>query len=1407
MKSGPERDAREALRLLERRLTEVMDEAVTELDRRLRRRAIDAVIAHALPDLSAEVSWSTNKLTGTLSRIAGAAVVAIERLEGEGTKLLLTHQSAASDEARREIIVQYIRRHGTSGRAVAKDIAATARWFDLEAVQERIAAEIADRVDEIDVAYQTMAHAVEKASDTAKEVAPTEVLRTAIAHAQPGGRVPVRTAALRFLVRCVARMPLAGRLSAVGITFARQVQAWGRGESTTRWAQVAALHLCGLLFPQDAFSLIADRLRDREGRDGMVIRANALRVLERMAAREQLPTALIALDDPSEHVRQELARLLRRLGSREALGALVRLTTTDPSPRVAGIGLRELVGAACSVRSIRADVTTVIELALADVARPLFVRVALEAVRVVATGFPPPMPPRAFVPALEGLANRADAAAELSESAAAVLRWLEVDSDSSLRSLRDTFATAFAPLREGQSTRVSVPPSATPSQIERALAVASRGDMTMSLRRIGAHRFVLTRGEPRGWRLWRAINESRTPMPDKRKGYLHTNARVPTGEIVVPPIGMAEVTPTRVPGERQLSGGVGGWGPFLPRVDDLLATATLRARTLRIVTASGTVSLRGPASLSGRLKARARLSLRYVQFATARERSLVASEAGEKRAYAKMAADLGFSIELGDCEGSADGAAFSIKATRPALYEAALSLPFIAPGWVDAMVSYVVSPGGSTPSHLGLIAWVIFAGVIARGAWIMREIERARRGVPLTIGGWGTRGKSGSERLKAALFHALRYDVVVKTTGCEAMFIHALRDMAAQEIFIYRPYDKATIWEQRNVLHVACQLGAQVFLWECMALQPRFVETLANEWMHDDVTTLTNAYPDHEDIQGPGGEDVARVIARFMPNNGKTFTTEDQMLPLIADSARRKNTELAVVPPIEADLLPLDLLDRLPYQEHPRNVAMVLALADHYEVDREFAIVEIADYVIADLGVLKTYPTVQYRGRALTFSNGMSANERAGFMSNWTRLGFDKNDVDSQPEISVMAIVNNRGDRVARSRVFAQIFVDDAPVDHIVLINSNLAGLMQFITEALDGKLAELRITGEGGTPRALERFDDFMKWLKVPTADDSIPGRVRRMLLALPMEPTEADRILALPEVASAMTELGEGLGAALESALAKGEPPASPAAREDRRADVIRHAVRLISRVRTRKTARAEVSVALERSDDAQANAVFRKAYRTLFLDRIVVLWDTNATGDQVIDFSANEIAPGQQTRIMGTQNIKGTGLDFVYRWLSIDRVRANLQRLRAEPHTRTELLAWLGSYTDFGLIDCREALDTVKDLRASGAEDWAPQHSLLDSVIERLGKLEAEKSRRLVSSGKASLTVRVLSRVEAFVDHLDSVRRTRLAAKVMGDLFTRRVGHGQAALLLREVTGRQKGGWLAKDLAKWRATRKKG
>src|SRR5207249_2883355 len=129
----------------------------------------------------------------------------------------------------------------------------------------------------------------------------------------------------------------------------------------------------------------------------------------------------------------------------------------------------------------------------------------------------------------------------------------------------------------------------------------------------------------------------------------------PAGDVVVPPQGMAEVTPTRVPGERRLFKAVGGWGPFLPRVDDLLAASAPFARPLRIVTSFGTIVLRGPTTLGSSLRAWWKISVGYEHYARERERSLEATESSGRRHYTALCTDLGFSVELTDAQGDVHG--------------------------------------------------------------------------------------------------------------------------------------------------------------------------------------------------------------------------------------------------------------------------------------------------------------------------------------------------------------------------------------------------------------------------------------------------------------------------------------------------------------------------------------------------------------------------------------------------------------------------------------------------------------------------------------------------------------------------------------------------------------------------------
>src|SRR5262249_40129398 len=158
-----------------------------------------------------------------------------------------------------------------------------------------------------------------------------------------------------------------------------------------------------------------------------------------------------------------------------------------------------------------------------------------------------------------------------------------------------------------------------------------------------------------------------------------------------------------------------------------------------------------------------------------------------------------------------------------------------------------------------------------------------------------------------------------------------------------------------------------------------------------------------------------------------------------------------------ADLIADDLLALFPYSEHPRNVALVAEVAEHFGIDRNLAMATMAEHVVPDLGVLKVYPPARVRGRVLSFINGMSANERTGFMNNWTRMGLGAISLE-EPERVVVTVVNNRADRVSRSEVFARILVEDASADAHVLIGTNLAGLMSYVQHELAAFVRELEV-------------------------------------------------------------------------------------------------------------------------------------------------------------------------------------------------------------------------------------------------------------------------------------------------------------------------------------------------------------
>ncbi len=1217
------------------------------------------------------------------------------------------------------------------------------------------------------------------------------LLERALMLARPGHDRLVRERALVLATLTLHAVPQHERQLSVGVSALRELTAYARGQGATGFVRNEALTVAVMVLGNEALPLLREQLQQFDVRDSMLLRYHAVCLIPqtRMPTDAKVHLAWSVRVDESEHVRQGLAKTLRQLAVPRSYELLAELVKIDSSPRVQGAALLELLDAATvdAAAERLLHQTLVFACGGGELLRRAALFVCERLLRVGPIDIDEPLA-RAIGEMIQG------SSVELAEQAALLIRAAEVRQERALSELDDSVAKAASALSEGQAAEVPGTEDVNRTHLERVLCVRGANDLPLALRYRRQRPVRILRGERRRSRVWRLLHELSHPAPDKRQNYLHAHARTDASDVVSVPLRLAEVTPTRVPGERRIFSGQ-SWGGFLPRVDDVLF-ACEAGRPRRLLTVFGTLVVLPPVRWFSRLRVRLLLSWYYGTLSELRQRSLRAGKDSERRAYVTRLNQLGVDCRWEETEISVSNVQVSVRPKSVTTYFAAVPLPITL--WIEDAIQYVLLPTGNTAWHLAVVVWFLLTVMIIRSAWTLTRFEGSRRAIPLSLGGWGSRGKSGTERLKAALFHAQHYDVVSKTTGCEAMIIVARRGQPASEVFLYRPYDKATIWEQGRVVEYAQALGAQVFLWECMALQPEFVNILNREWMKDSITTITNAYPDHEDVMGPTGEDVARTIAQFVPQGGVVISSEEQMKPLLDQAAVQNGARLLDVGALEADLLPRDLLSRFPYDEHPKNVALVLRLAEHLGFDRQRALVDMADFVFPDLGVLKTYPAVKHKERTLRFSNGMSANERAGFLSNWRRLGFSEHTADAAPERMIVAVVNNRADRVPRSRVFAELLVRDATVDAIVVIGTNTKGMASFISEAVLERQREIECTPGDG---AVELVDALWDELGAPRDQQTVAERLRLLTAALQVDAdvggmsAELSELVKTPldhprALASRVLQWAEGAA----QKMASGEGGWSYSAnREERTRELTRHLRVLVEPWCERHVLCRWV----EGAQPSVATAALRELFEARFSSRLFVLSDSDATGDQVIDFAARQLLPGLNYELLGCQNIKGTGLDFVYRFTSLERVVNWLRLLEERPEDRHATLMLLGNHADYGLFDSGLALEAIGRALDTADPQWEPHRSALERLRERLSVLHRSKQQALTAKRKRSALSVVLGWMEPFVDHLDAISRHKRAVRTMDELIAGRITQAVAVERLRDLTARQKGGWLAKDV----------
>lgn len=1321
----------------------------------------------------------------------------ISRLHANHHEFTARLASARSEDEIRGHVLDYARTLGAGRRQLLGDRQAFGRWFGPDAVSERYQKQFADcerhlsfsleRLGVLGVRYMgaesvTPEEGIQRWRQLNLEGSIGELLAYE-------GDLRVRLAAFHGLARVVRALPPEGRGRYLGDSTLTYSYRLSMDPRQPVWLQTEALSLLSVLGYPAVVDIIERRLTRVVEGDDFFVRQHAVQVLGDHSDDARLERLLdTALNDPSPTVRQALIDLLikRRPASLKQL--LPALALEDSAREVRGYAVHGLI------RLVQSDACFV------DFSRELAERGARQESQPITLRLYCHIMPAIAAVLLE---KGEDAALERwAETGFALLtrlhtqaddlrvrRWaaqsresLWCMADPEARDLHEQLRTRLKKSPVSKQRRLKVPEQADDDRLGRVLSALTQDDFGLDASRASG-KLAFRRWERFRFRLWRAWYELMHSSPDKRQAGHHTIGRVYYGLFQVPSARMSELSPTKVPGEPLHMSDEDGWRPYLPLVDQVISSLdqSWPTRPMKLYTSEGVTEITPPAGLIARLRARLKLTFRFAHYA--RLRNWEADSGGAANGYMTALQSLGFTVGF---RTHTDPAARPLP-EDPAVrrFFPALAFPPLLVGWWQDYTGYFVSVYQNTLRQLSFFLAGMLALFVGRHVYVNLTTRRARNKLPLVIGGWGTRGKSGTERLKAALFNGMGFNVISKTTGCEAMFLHGYSHRDLQEMFLFRPYDKATIWEQADLVKLSQKLDADVFLWECMGLTPSYVRILQKQWMRDDISTITNTYPDHEDIQGPAGINIPIVMTEFIPKNSTLITSEAEMLPILQQASQKLGTECHSVSWIESELLPGDTLSRFPYEEHPTNIALTLRMADEFDIPHLFALKAMADHVILDLGVLKVYPLAHARGRWLQFTNGMSANERLGALGNWHRLGFDKQDPEAEPGVWISTVINNRADRVARSRVFADILVNDISADRHFLIGTNLEGLMGYIEESWQVRREETTLW-----PRSQENPDPSMEWhrlarqMRVCVTEEAVFGRLSAMLEGLGVEhdPQVLLKHLAAP---------GDYL-----KTLALGSKQEKTALSRHLETVLAQHQAYYREWQAFREL---DGRIAKHPASSDSLNEQARELLWTWFRSRIEIVRSPFVTGEQLVKLICDQTPPGYTNRILGMQNIKGPGLDWVYRWQAWDKIHAAGEMiLNGHRGEATRGLQFLASFQEYGLLSAeymQELLGRARELPVAQSESFQAELRLIAANLEAKNKPGEAEEGPSPSEPTGGLWLMLVSWVEKFLDVGDAVRRRRKADQIYRDMVSQRISTARAADELQYLTKRQKGGWLVR------------
>ena len=364
----------------------------------------------------------------------------------------------------------------------------------------------------------------------------------------------------------------------------------------------------------------------------------------------------------------------------------------------------------------------------------------------------------------------------------------------------------------------------------------------------------------------------------------------------------------------------------------------------------------------------------------------------------------------------------------------------------------------------------------------------------------------------------------------------------------------------------------------------------------------------------------------------------------------------------------------------------------------------------------------------------MSANERFGCMGNWTRMKFDQYNLEDNPDIFIATVVNNRADRIARSKVFAQILVEDLNADKHFLIGNNLEGFMGYIREAWNNKMDNFTlapVTNKENNLNPFDIFNSFATKLRIPTNEKQIKSLYSTLFNNDKINSEKENNWNNIDLLSKSIKETKNSIDS---------------------------EALSFYKKYLKNFKQYNEIAERLKKSYTKIIDEECKKFFWDIFKAKFSTVNNYYASGNEVLKVISDSTPPNFKVKLMALQNIKGTGLDFFYRWQAWeDFSKLCNNALSSKELASEEALASISAYKEYDILWIDRLKKVVKIVRESNTSNQNI-NTLIEKIETTLNNTSYENFKAYKNDDKNKVVSYIVNSLENFLDPGDAIKKKK-------------------------------------------------